>query len=60
MPPMRYHDVMLMALVECWDFDTCTFHLPTSEMIITLEEIHCILQVPIQGVGSFMRRLNIP
>lgn len=40
---------MLMALVERWNEDTCTFHLPIGEMTITLEDVHHILQVLIQG-----------
>lgn len=43
MPPMRYHDAMLMALCEGCDADTYTFHLPTREMTITLDGVHCIL-----------------
>lgn len=49
MPPMRYHDAMLMALVKRWNVDTCTFHLPSSKMIVTLEDVHRIFRVPIHG-----------
>lgn len=49
MPPMRYHDAMMMALVEQWDADTCIFHLPTGEMTVKLEDIHYILRISIQG-----------
>jgi len=31
---------LLAALLDRWDAHTLTFHLPTREMMITVEEIH--------------------
>jgi hypothetical protein len=49
MPSMRYHDVMLMALLERWDANTSIFHLLFEEMIVELEDIHHILRLPNEG-----------
>lgn len=49
MPAIRFHPVMLMALMERWDPDTCTFHLPIGEMMVTLEDLYRILCLPIRG-----------
>ncbi|KAH9294131.1 hypothetical protein KI387_040665, partial [Taxus chinensis] len=40
---------LLLALFERWDHVTGTFWLPTGEMTITLEDIHRILCLPVQG-----------
>jgi hypothetical protein len=48
MPPMRYHNAMIMDLTKRWDIDMCTLHLSTGEMI-TLEDVHKILRVPVRG-----------
>ncbi|XP_057873905.2 protein MAIN-LIKE 1-like [Cryptomeria japonica] len=40
---------LITALVERWHFETCTFHLPTSEASITLEDVWRILHIPIHG-----------
>ena len=45
-----FHDRdMLIALMERWDLNTNTFHLPTREMIITLEDVYRITKLPIKG-----------
>jgi len=44
------HDLpLLTSLVEHWDEDTNTFHLPPGEMTITLLDVYCIWGVPICG-----------
>ncbi|GLJ16451.1 hypothetical protein SUGI_0279940 [Cryptomeria japonica] len=49
MPAIRFHPAMLMALMERWDPDTCTFHLPVGELTVTLEDVYHILHLPIRG-----------
>ena len=40
---------LLVALLDRWDAKTCTFHLPTGEMTITVEDIYRLYQLPIHG-----------
>ena len=40
---------LLIALVEHWDPDCNTFHLPPGEMTITLLDIYYIWGIPIRG-----------
>ena len=49
-PPSREinHGLML-ALVERWQLETHTFHLPHGEMSITLQDMEVILGPPIDG-----------
>ncbi|GLJ50105.1 hypothetical protein SUGI_1065780 [Cryptomeria japonica] len=49
MPAIRFHPAMLMALMERWDPDTCTFHLLVGELMVTLEDVYRILHLPIRG-----------
>ncbi|RYQ92831.1 hypothetical protein Ahy_B09g099080 [Arachis hypogaea] len=44
---MRGHSVLLSALVERWRSETNTFHLPVSEVTVTLEDVTYILGLPI-------------
>ncbi|XP_058734661.1 protein MAIN-LIKE 1-like [Vicia villosa] len=38
-----------MAFVERWHLQTSSFHLPHGEIIITLDDIACLLHLPIRG-----------
>lgn len=49
MSAVRFHSVMLMALMERWDANTSTFLLPVGEMMVTLEDVYRILCLPIKG-----------
>lgn len=40
---------MLTALMERWDPNSNTFHLPTGEMMVTLEDVYWITRLPIRG-----------
>lgn len=40
---------MLNAFMEIWKFETSSFHLPYSEMSITLDNVSCLLHLPING-----------
>jgi len=45
-----YHDRdMLIALMKRWDSNSNTFHLPTEEITITLEDVYRITRLPIRG-----------
>ncbi|QHO46710.1 uncharacterized protein DS421_6g189940 [Arachis hypogaea] len=46
---MRGHSALLSALVEPWKPETHTFHLPVSEVTVTLEDVSYILGLPING-----------
>ncbi|RYR12299.1 hypothetical protein Ahy_B04g069837 [Arachis hypogaea] len=46
---MRSHSALLIALVERWRPETHTFHLPVGEVTVTLEDVTCILGLPING-----------
>ncbi|KAH9331924.1 hypothetical protein KI387_004032, partial [Taxus chinensis] len=48
----RDHSLMV-ALIERWDPTTNVFHLPTGQMTITLEDVYCILRLPIVGEVVF-------
>ncbi|QHO20287.1 uncharacterized protein DS421_11g336650 [Arachis hypogaea] len=41
---------LVTALVERWHPDTYTFHLPTGECAVTLEDMALILGIPINGL----------
>ncbi|GLJ17130.1 hypothetical protein SUGI_0296410 [Cryptomeria japonica] len=56
-PEFRANMGLLTALVERWHSETCTFHLPMGEMIVTLEDVYRILQIPGDtGVGCGLGR----
>jgi len=40
---------MLTALMERWDPNSNTFHLPMGEIMITLEDVYRITRLPIRG-----------
>jgi len=40
---------LLSAFVERWQRDTNTFHLPFGEMSISLDDVSCLLHIPIMG-----------
>jgi hypothetical protein len=40
---------LLATFVERWHGDNNTFHLPCGEMIVTLDDVRCLLSLPIQG-----------
>ncbi|XP_058774087.1 protein MAIN-LIKE 1-like [Vicia villosa] len=39
----------ILSLLERWRSETYTFHLPTCECIITLEDVYMLLGLPIDG-----------
>ncbi|XP_058750767.1 uncharacterized protein LOC131623761 [Vicia villosa] len=43
------HDGMMMTFAERWHPDTSSFHLPHGEINITLDDIACLLHLPIIG-----------
>lgn len=48
-PEFRANMGLLTALVDRWHSETCIFHLPMGEMIVTLEDVYRILRIPIDG-----------
>lgn len=40
---------MLNAFVERWYSETSSFHLPLGEMSIALDDVSCLLHIPIKG-----------
>ncbi|CAJ2676325.1 unnamed protein product [Trifolium pratense] len=40
---------VIWAFVERWHPETSTFHLPLGELGITLDDVQCLLHLPIQG-----------
>jgi len=40
---------MMIVLIERWDHNSNTFHLPTREIMVTLEDIYKITRLPIRG-----------
>lgn len=47
---------MIIALIKRWHSMTCLFHLPTGEASITLEDVWCILHIPIHGARVIFDR----
>ncbi|XP_058765104.1 uncharacterized protein LOC131638558 [Vicia villosa] len=43
------HNGMLMAFAERWHQETSSFHLPHGEITISLDNITCLLHIPIRG-----------
>lgn len=40
---------MLNAFVKRWYMETLSFHLPHGQMFITLDDVLCLLHLPIRG-----------
>ncbi|XP_058783698.1 protein MAIN-LIKE 1-like [Vicia villosa] len=43
------HNGMMIALAERWHPKTSSFHLPHGEITITLDDVACLLHLPIRG-----------
>lgn len=41
---------LLSAFVERWHRETSSFHLPFGEMTVTLDDVSCLLHIPITGI----------
>ena len=48
-PLIRANCGLMIAIAERWHSETSTFHLPTGEITITLEDVYRILRLPING-----------
>jgi hypothetical protein len=40
---------LLATFLDRWHGDTSTFHLPCGEMTMTLDDVCCLLHLPVQG-----------
>lgn len=49
MPQYRINTRLVTALAERWHSDHNTFHLATSEMTVTQEDVYHILGIPVVG-----------
>jgi len=43
------HD-LICAFVERWHEETSSFHLPFGEMTVALDDVACLLHLPIDGM----------
>ncbi|KAI5433553.1 hypothetical protein KIW84_020732 [Lathyrus oleraceus] len=41
---------LVSAFVEKWHLETSSFHMPFGEMSITLDDVACLLHLPIRGI----------
>jgi len=41
---------LICAFVERWHEETSSFHLPFGEMTVTLDDVSCLLHLPIDGM----------
>lgn len=48
--------VMVTTLCEWWHSETATFHLPTGDMTVILEDVYWILKLPIRGTLVMVMR----
>lgn len=46
------------AMSERWHADTSNFHLPVGEMNITLDDVACLLGIPITGRLLLVKELT--
>jgi hypothetical protein len=57
----RYSNKLAVsAFIERWQPETNTFHLPFGEMSITLDDVYCILGIPITGRAVSAEPLQFP
>ena len=52
---IKFDHALIIAFVERWHPETHTFHLQHNEMMITLQDVEVIMEMPIEGeamVGS--------
>ena len=53
---MHTYMAMVKVLCERWHSDPVTFHLPTGEMIVTLEDVYHIFRLPVGGMPVMVMR----
>jgi len=41
---------LICAFLERWHEETSSFHLPFGEMTLTLDDVSCLLHIPIDGM----------
>ena len=61
-PSVKLDHALIIAFVEHWHPKTHTFHLLHDEMMITLQDVEVIMEMPIEGeamVGSTKRTWTI-
>ena len=51
-PAINFDSALIAALVERWRRETNTFHLPSGEMTITLEDVALLLGLAIDVTSS--------
>ena len=56
LPHTCTHMVMMIAMCEKWHYETMIIHLPTGEMIVTLEDVYQILILPLWGTPVMVMR----
>ena len=49
-PHIDLDHALIIALVERWQSETHSFHLPYGEMTITLQDMEVIMGVPVDGL----------
>jgi hypothetical protein len=49
---------LLATFLDRWHGDTSTFHLPCGEMTMTLDDVCCLLHLPVQG--CLLNHIGIP
>ena len=59
LPHMLTYMEMVAVLCERWHSEIGTFHLPTSEMTVTLEDVYRVFRLPIQGTLMMVVRGGI-
>lgn len=47
---IKAHTAMMTILIECWDNQTCMFHLSIGVAMIILLDVWRILNIPIRGI----------